>query len=433
MRPFAEMESTPNVSEDSGCVLGSFEASFESTPNTTMPSIRKRKVESVGLTDIATPQFSSTMNESLLDKIEKCKITPCLEAKPAKLAKFDSKSTPIKERGCYSESPLKEAIDILYPTKPSVPLRKSATPQKVFGGKKIYSPAKKRLFNETSLKKDPMKYFAGHSLIIAKIFANLSGGDLYRVSLVSKTWNTALFSDTRAYNRYKDYIDSQKINKENYSITPPNSPPSPDSPPVSPGSRQFHAYMKLAKTLNPNQTLRKCPVCNRPSVVEKNIAQCQNLNCGYIFCLACSSFSATGPEDFHDRCQKSLLLVDRPRRSSKIALSDLSNSAVDLPDLCLVSQNVSRDTSGYVSEFDSPVRRVKRNLNGSFSGKAGVLAESNRNVVEVHKRRRRSLAVFPVVSKEIKENVEAEPPSPPKVESVACSKQSKKNLKRLLR
>lgn len=123
--------------------------------------------------------------------------------------------------------------------------RKTLTPQKGgIGSKRIFSPAKKRLFEPTRV--DPMKYFKGNSIVLGKIFENLSDGDLYRVSLVSKNWNGAVLSDRKACTRYQGFVERQKVNKENYSITPPDSPPSPDSPPVSPGRQRFHAYTKVS-------------------------------------------------------------------------------------------------------------------------------------------------------------------------------------------
>lgn len=186
----------------------------------------------------------------------------------------------------------------------------------------------------------------------------------------------------------------------------------------------------MAKTLVPGQSLVKCPACTRPSIMEKNIGQCQNLLCGYIFCSLCLSFSKTGPEDFYDKCQRSQLLVEKRRRSSRFSLSDLSNSDFDSGFLTELSHSSRNDTS----EMESPVHKVKRNLVGRFSDKTTVLAESNRcvNTTQHYKRRRSSLV--PVISNDVKETVDVvEPPSPPKVKLVACSKESKKNLKRLLR
>lgn len=426
--PYQERET-----EDSGCHTGSFENSripFESTPNitptTSLEVSRKRKAPLINIPETCpTPQFSSTLNESLLN-LEKCTITPNyyverselnFDTKPSKYAKFND--TPVKEK---VQSPYKEAIDILYPAKPVISGRK--TPQKVNSAKRIFSPAKKRLFAPTRV--DPMRYFAWNSLILEKIFENLSDGDLFRISMVSKTWNKALMNDAKASVRYQDFVERHRVNKENYSVTPPDSPPSPDSPPVSPGRLRFHAYAKIAKTLTQTQSLTKCPACGRPSIMEKNIAQCQNLHCGYIFCSICLSFSTTGPEEFHDKCQKSKLLIDKPRRSSRFSLSDLSNSGFDMEHSTLFTES-----SGYVSEIESPLHRVKRNLIGRFSTeRTGILSENNRNVsVKVHHKKRRA-SLVPVVSNEVKENLDVvEPPSPPKV---ACSKQSKKNLKRLL-
>lgn len=200
-------------------------------------------------------------------------------------------------------------------------------------------------------------------------------------------------------------------------------------------------FFQVAKTLAEGQTLHKCPACSRPSVMEKNIGQCQNPNCGYIYCALCLSFSTTGPEDFHDKCQKSQLVVDRPRRSSRFGLSDLSNSDLERSTIFPETSHASSraDTSGYVSEMDSPLNRVKRNLNRRFSAdKISVLTENNNKSVVVSRprgsgKRRRPLLV-PVVSNEAQGGADVlESPSPQKVkEAVAGSKQSKKNLRRLL-
>lgn len=270
--------------DDSGCFTGSFQNSkitFESTPNSTPTSSldlssRKRKATSFlvppssSLINIPEncPIFSSTLNESILNNLEKCQISPEVYSsgidddsveKPVKYVKLNS--TPVKENKtqnvayCNKSSPYrKEAIDILYPSKPVIP-RKLLTPQKYgssgssvdsSGGvkKRIFSPAKKRLF-EPVIRVDPMKYFKGNSIILGKIFANLSDGDLYRVSMVSKEWKRALGYDRKVFNRYQNFVGKHKVNKENYSITPPDSPPSPDSPAVSPGSRQFYAFYKV--------------------------------------------------------------------------------------------------------------------------------------------------------------------------------------------
>lgn len=267
------MDGTPNSlekeAEDSGCFTSSFQNSkitFESTPNTTPNSSldlsRKRKgslLATPSLINIAEicpkPHFSSTFNESLLNNLEKCSITPSYyletsEEKPVKYMKLsDNKptpSTPVKDKphsSFYNESPYKETLDILYPTKRVIPARKTLTPQKGNSSKKIFSPAKKRLFEPTRV--DPMKYFKGNAIVLSKIFENLSDGDLYRTSMVNKNWKEALFSDRKAHTRYLGFLERHKINKENYTITPPDSPASPESPPVSPSRQQFHAYTKV--------------------------------------------------------------------------------------------------------------------------------------------------------------------------------------------
>lgn len=262
------MEVTPGqgtqVEQDSGCFTASFEnvkIPFESTPNDTPKTSRKRKATLLQPPSLAqvcpTPQFSSTLNESLLNNLEKCTITPQFYADRTELSFEHSKyvklndsqptpSTPVKEKSqntYYLKSPYKEAIDILYPAKVGIPASKSLAPPKRIGANRIFSPAKKRLFESDRV--DPMKRFGGIEVILRKIFEYLSDGDLYRISMVSKTWNTALLTERRASARYKDFVEKHKVNKENYSITPSDSPPSPDSPPVSPGRLQFHAFTKV--------------------------------------------------------------------------------------------------------------------------------------------------------------------------------------------
>lgn len=99
---------------------------------------------------------------------------------------------------------------------------------------------------------------------------------------------------------------------------------------VSPNSQNFAEFTELGRivkscykifiimfifisgsNLNPNQSLTKCPKCDKPSVVEKSIAQCQEVNsCGYIFCQKCDSYSYD-PKEFYDR------LVNDRRRLKK--------------------------------------------------------------------------------------------------------------------
>lgn len=180
-----------------------------------------------------------------------------------------------------------------------------------------------------------------------------------------------------------------------------------------------------------------------PAVIQRNISQCQNPYCGYIHCTKCLSFSMTGPEHFIDRCQTSRLLVDNQKSSlfgSRFGLYDISNGGNEPPSFLLSDSPRSTpptqskyDSSGYLSGNDiSPV--IKQNVN-VHSGVKGVLASRNINKVEkslVRRKHRRSSLVSVVSASSTPKIIEnVEPSSPPRREHVACSKQSKKNLKRL--
>lgn len=308
---FTPQPNAVNISEDSGCFTGSFDNSripFESTPNyaKTAPhstptsslvsnTSRKRKISHAEYTvtrrlaEISeicpSPQFCSTLNESLVNNLEKCSITanfyterPELvfeENPPAKVHKLSeckskahsAPATPIKQmknedfcsetsraQSSYykippviNESPYKETLDIIYPVKPTVPAKKSSTPQKYnFFTKRVHSPAKKRLFEQADIRIDPFKFFKGNILVISKIISMVSDKDLCRMRTVSKLWCEVVDGDTKTCERYRGFTQQQKVNKENRSYTPPDSPPSPDSPPVSPGRRQFHRWTKVS-------------------------------------------------------------------------------------------------------------------------------------------------------------------------------------------
>lgn len=270
-----------DISEDSGCLTGSFQNStipFESTPvNFTPATSRKRKVsysshsklENISET-YATPQFSSTLNESLLNNIEKISITPnyyverkelqfeqklmskCQKPNTGNTKTQSAPATPIKQIKAEAEkshsvksndSPYKEVLDIVYPT--IVP-RKSVTPQKYSSGVKRYcSPAKKRLFDASCMRVDPIRHFKGNSLILSNILSYLDDRDLCRMKMVSRSWSNAVDSDKKAAERCKIYLEGCKINKENRFLVSPDSPPSPESPPVSPGSQKFHRFTKV--------------------------------------------------------------------------------------------------------------------------------------------------------------------------------------------
>lgn len=502
------MDYTPKCESygDSGHVSASFDASsklFESTPETetdSTPSLisnpKKRKaqycdIRSRKLNDLlhscpSTPQASSTLNESLSTEFENIKIeqnyfdigdyvepaqkflktngcdkivtppsTPeahmkAFDCTPKKSSSFQKCSS-----ACSVPSPLKEQHDILYPNlKPLDPLRKPLTPQK-FREKldKIgqnSTPFKRSLF--VSRDNRLFSRILTNDVVMGKIFEYLSNGDLFRVSMVSTGFRVALSRNAKAGHRYQTYRESHKKNKENYKITPPSSPENlgifPDGA-VSPNSRNFVDFIELGSSLNQNQSLTKCPKCGKPSIVEKSIAQCQEvLSCGFIFCQMCDSFSYV-PEEFFDKCRGLMLggSVTKKRRK----LEDLSNCSLDF-NMSSVLNSTSENhyhSSGYFSGHDSshltPVS-VKRDLSRSFNTSEGhskpprVLLDSNRslrNIQCVKGGQRKSVCnVAPVVPCEnVRKTIEIiEPPSPPKVKSYsACSKQSKRNLKRLTR
>lgn len=277
-----------DISEDSGCLTGSFEQSsipFESTPNYnrhpevifTSSTLQKRKVSQTEflsshnrLENISetcpSPKFCSTLNESLLHNVENISITPSFYVERKELQfedeSFKSKmqstpATPIKQLITDidkphavkpNESPCKEILDIVYSVKPPVVQRKSVTPQKYgsSSSKRFYSPMKRRLFDYSGVALDPIKYFKGHNLILSRIFSFMRGIDLCRMKRVSKSWSNAIDRDRYAIERYNEFLEKRRRDKENRSLTPPGTPPSPDSPPVSPGSRTFHRFTKVS-------------------------------------------------------------------------------------------------------------------------------------------------------------------------------------------
>ncbi|XP_025834240.1 uncharacterized protein LOC112905649 [Agrilus planipennis] len=207
----------------------------------------------------------------------------------------------------------------------------------------------------------------------------------------------------------------------------------------------FQKCTKLVSTLKSSQSLLKCPRCFHLAVVEKNIGQCQNVLCQYIWCRNCSSFSATGPEDFYDKCQKSELVLEAPAVRQR--LLDISNATATtnvntdtMPSFFMDSSpgplhlNTSKyDSSGYMSENDLGSPAVRRNTSTALTGKdkSNILKDCNRNSSSSLRRSRRSSLLSVVESNTPKIVETVEPSSPPKVKNVACSRQSKKNLKRL--
>lgn len=188
--------------------------------------------------------------------------------------------------------------------------------------------------------------------------------------------------------------------------------------------------------LTENQTLNKCPNCQWAAIVEKNISQCQRDACGYIHCTKCNSFSTKGPEHFIDHCQMSALKVEKPCYRPRLTDSPPSRMETtdELPsffqdDSFNNNYATKCDSSGYSTDGEFYPYYKPNNSKESF----GVLQECNRELVNSRRsRERRSsvAAVIPLHKTKIHELME--PSSPPQIKNVACSKQSKKSLKRLL-
>ncbi|XP_076256637.1 uncharacterized protein LOC143193996 [Rhynchophorus ferrugineus] len=368
---------------------------------------------------------------------------------------FDTPKKPILFQKCSSASsvpsPLKEQHGILYPDlKPLVPQRKPLTPQKL--REKINKDPV--LSRKIVSKEDRLIHeILTNDVIMGKIFYHISDGDLFRISMVSRCFRNSLERNFSARKRFENFKENHKKNKENYKITPPSSPESKQCyEPVSPRSQKFKEYTDFGNLLNFNQSLNKCPRCKRPSIVEFSIGICQNRNCGYIYCQKCDSF-AFQYGDFIDRCRGITFAqsLDKQRKW----LEDMSNNSPD----CTVGSILNSTTdylssnmqysSGYISGYDtSHTASVKRNLSKSFGGNGSIsrpqraLFDSNRSTrdnesfTKTHNcddRRKSSIKIIPVIQNDKKRIEVKEPSSPPPKIYSACSKQSKKMLKRLTR
>ncbi|XP_066257682.1 uncharacterized protein [Euwallacea similis] len=462
----------------------------ETTPHLFSSNPKKRKVINCdmwarkNLLTIcsSTPQASSTLNDSFTQEFENIKIEAsyitidrCDEGPASKLRKSNTceklvtppstpeshfksfDSTPKKasifarcSSACSIPSPLKEQHDILYPTlKPLDQSRKILTPQKL-----SETPNRKKCVAEIIQNRwgNRLLYkIINNDVIMGEVFSYLSNGDLFRFSEVSREFKDALFRNPKASLRCDVFQECHKINKENYKITPPSSPESQTLFPegsISPNRQKFAEFAEIGSHLNPTQSLTKCPKCTRPSIVEDHIAQCQEGTfCGYIFCQKCSSFSYN-PKEFYDKCRGLTLGCSPLKRRPK--LEDLTNSSLDF-NISTVFNSTAENgfSSGYYSGCDSthsPLS-VKRNLNSSLSNSNDsllksqkVLFESNRSLstssIKREDKRRSSGSIKPIVrTNTVKRRIEiCEPSSPPKgpVYS-ACSKESRRSLKRLTR
>nr|XP_023011626.1 uncharacterized protein LOC111501926 [Leptinotarsa decemlineata] len=514
------MNSTPQSctkSGDSGCYFDTSHLVFESTPNSKSENestiSRKRKASCLYNCDVRklsevlescppSPQFSSTLNDSLMNNLQNFHLqndisTICQEGlenlEHEQLENNEEKLLPLKkifkssdgvrkfwsapntpekllvktvphkantnsivknfsQINVHTQSPLnKDAYDILYPNIPPLDFKKTLTPQKFKTClDKSITPAKKCLFSLP--KKELFRKIVTNNIIMERILRELSNGDLYRLGQVSRSLKDAILLDPKASNRYTGYLRVHHNHKENYRITPPSSPEqiidSLKEP--SPNSKNFVYFYKIACELNKNQSLTKCPRCNKASVVENSIGQCQNINrCGYIFCKKCNSFS-NNPKDFRDKCNNAQIMDPTKPRNQ---LGDLSNSSVTSDYMTEYSTffssslnlNLSSkcDFSGLISDrqMSTPKLAVKRNLSKSFmlssDVKNKVLSSNNntRVVAPPQKCQRRTSLLSVLPSEDTNKSYDImEPSSPPKVKLHSVgSKQSKRNLKRLTR
>lgn len=175
------------------------------------------------------------------------------------------------------------------------------------------------------------------------------------------------------------------------------------------------------------------------AIKQKSISQCTNPHCEYICCVNCWSFSTTGPHDFVDKCNSSELKFNTTKRS-RYSLYDKSNGGNDPPSFLLNdllnTPQTRYDSSGYFSGTDN-TPKIKNTMVVQTKPKdtcIGPLTEHNNRFDRIlYCRESRRSSLVPVVSpqKKYKNQEINEPPSPPRNRVVACSKQSKKNLRRL--
>lgn len=195
----------------------------------------------------------------------------------------------------------------------------------------------------------------------------------------------------------------------------------------------------MAGKLTPDQQLTRCPMCDDPSVLERNIAQCTKHCCQYIWCNRCLSGSKQGPDYFICKCEKGTT----PPRADKSSLGDISNLGSPknnsfLTDLhynfSAVLNNTGNNSSGYFSQSD-----IDKSSFGSSKIVKSVLGVANRSMLNERKivEPETNLNSFHSVAelcmrKKINKKPSYEPSSPPKVKlNCVGSEKSKKSLRRL--
>lgn len=185
--------------------------------------------------------------------------------------------------------------------------------------------------------------------------------------------------------------------------------------------------------------MERCLFCNKPvAIVERNISQCTSVSCGAIRCLKCDSISTTGPENFVNECQQSTLLIEKPPpRYSLLSSPKRYQNADGIPTFFLddsINTSQTLNSSGYLT--DTELTQTPHRHSGSFTREKAdisqVLKTCNMRVInKPEKNWSRRNSVLPVISTTRKKEEIVEPSSPPKIKHVACSKKSKRMLKRL--
>lgn len=170
-----------------------------------------------------------------------------------------------------AQSPLhKEAYGILYPDLPPLePSKKLLTPQKF--KEKTATPAKKCLFAIS--RRDLFKRVFSNTIVVANIFRYLSDGDLYRLSMVSRSLRDSLELDVSAYERYRRFSRAYEYSKENYRITPPKSPRRDDGlAEQSTDSKNFSYFCDVSiGTLSPFRPLLIVRVSDRQHAEQEPV------------------------------------------------------------------------------------------------------------------------------------------------------------------
>lgn len=148
----------------------------------------------------------------------------------------------------HTQSPLnKESYEILYPDIPSLDSKKSVTPQKIRDRlDKGAPPPKRSLF--TLSKRELFQRIITNPIIMQTILKELSNGDLYRLSQVSRSLEFAVKQNVDASGRFNSYMKTFHSTKENYRITPPSSPEKDEEEigSVSPSTRKHQDYWEAS-------------------------------------------------------------------------------------------------------------------------------------------------------------------------------------------